>query len=48
MRAERRGIRLSLRRGIDALENRLLVVNLLATPLLVCAFGLWYSRRRRA
>ena len=48
MRAERRGIRLSLRRGIDALENKLLVVNLFATPLLVCGFGLWYSRRRRA
>lgn len=47
MRAERRAIRLSLRQGIDALENRLLVINLLATPLLVCGFGLWYSRRRR-
>jgi ABC-type uncharacterized transport system involved in gliding motility auxiliary subunit len=48
MRAERRGIRLSLRQGIDALENKLLVINLLATPLLVCAFGFGYSRRRRA
>jgi ABC-type uncharacterized transport system involved in gliding motility auxiliary subunit len=47
MRAERRAIRLSLRQGIDALENKLLLVNLLATPLLVCGFGLWYSRRRR-
>jgi ABC-type uncharacterized transport system involved in gliding motility auxiliary subunit len=47
MRAERRGIRLSLRQGIDALENKLLVINLFSTPLLVCAFGLWYYRRRR-
>jgi ABC-type uncharacterized transport system involved in gliding motility auxiliary subunit len=47
MRAERRGIRRTLREGIDALENRLLVVNLLATPLLVCAFGLWFYRRRQ-
>ena len=47
MRAERRAIRLSLRQGIDALENRLLLVNLLATPLLVCGFGLWFYRRRR-
>jgi ABC-type uncharacterized transport system involved in gliding motility auxiliary subunit len=48
MRAERRGIRLALREGIDALENRLLVVNLLATPLLVIVFGLWFYRRRRS
>jgi ABC-type uncharacterized transport system involved in gliding motility auxiliary subunit len=48
MRGERRQIRLSLREGIDHLEDRLLVINLLATPLLVCAFGLWYQRRRRA
>jgi ABC-type uncharacterized transport system involved in gliding motility auxiliary subunit len=48
MRAERRGIRLALREGIDSLENKLLVINLLGTPLLVVAFGLWfYSRRRR-
>jgi ABC-type uncharacterized transport system involved in gliding motility auxiliary subunit len=47
MRAERRQIRLSLREGIDALENRLLLVNLLATPLLVGAFGLWYARYRK-
>jgi ABC-type uncharacterized transport system involved in gliding motility auxiliary subunit len=47
LRGERRAIRLSLREGIDALENRLLAVNLLATPLLVCGFGLWYNRRRR-
>lgn len=48
LRGERRAIRRSLREGIDALENRLLVVDLLGTPLLVCAFGLWYQRRRRS
>jgi ABC-type uncharacterized transport system involved in gliding motility auxiliary subunit len=48
MRGERRQIRLSLREGIDALENRLLIVNLLGTPLLVCIFGLWYYKRRTA
>jgi gliding motility-associatede transport system auxiliary component len=48
MRAERRGIRLALREGIDSLENRLLVINLLATPALVVAFGLWFYRRRRS
>jgi len=47
MRAERRGIRLALREGIDSLENRLLLVNLLGTPLLVVAFGLWFYSRRR-
>jgi len=47
LRGERREIRRTLREGIDALENRLLVINLLGTPLLVCAFGLWYHRRRR-
>jgi ABC-type uncharacterized transport system involved in gliding motility auxiliary subunit len=49
MRAERRAVRLSLREGIDSLENRLLVINLLGTPLLVVAFGIWfYYNRRRA
>ncbi len=47
LRGERRAIRRSLREGIDSLENRLLVVNLLGTPLLVCGFGLWYYRRRK-
>jgi len=47
LRGERREIRRSLRVGIDALENRLLVVNLLGTPLLVCGFGLWFYRRRK-
>ncbi len=48
LRAERRGIRLALREGIDALENRLLATNLLATPLLVCGLGIWFLRRRRS
>jgi ABC-type uncharacterized transport system involved in gliding motility auxiliary subunit len=47
LRGERREIRLALREGIDALENRLLVVNLLASPLLVVAFGLWFQRSRK-
>jgi hypothetical protein len=47
MRGERRDIRRALREDIDALGNRLLVVNLLATPLLVCGFGIWFSRHRR-
>ena len=46
MRGERRQIRLSLREGIDSLENRLLIVNLLGTPVLVLIFGLWFYRRR--
>jgi ABC-type uncharacterized transport system involved in gliding motility auxiliary subunit len=48
MRRERREIRRALREDIDALGNRLLVINLLATPLLVGAFGLWFHRSRRA
>ena len=48
MRRERREIRRALREDIDALGNRLLVVNLLATPLLVGAFGLWFYRSRRS
>ncbi len=47
MRGERREISRALREGIDALGNRLLVINLLATPLLVCGFGLWFYRSRR-
>jgi len=47
LRGERRSIRLALREGIDALENRLLLINLFATPLLVCGFGLWFHRSRR-
>ena len=48
LRGERRAIRRSLREGIDSLENELLVVNLLGTPLLVCGFGLLYHRRRKS
>lgn len=47
MRGERREIRRALREDIDRLENRLLVINLLATPLLVGAFGVWFYRSRR-
>ncbi|MSU25024.1 MAG: ABC transporter [Opitutus sp.] len=47
MRGERREIRRALREDIDRLENRLLAVNLLASPLLICAFGVWFHRRRR-
>jgi ABC-type uncharacterized transport system involved in gliding motility auxiliary subunit len=47
LRGERREIRRALRVGIDALENRLLAINLLATPLLVCAFGVWFYRSRK-
>jgi ABC-type uncharacterized transport system involved in gliding motility auxiliary subunit len=47
MRGERREIRRALREDIDALENRLLVVNLLASPLLVGAFGFWFYRSRK-
>ncbi len=47
MRGERREIRRALREDIDRLENKLLVVNLLATPLLVGVFGLWFYRSRR-
>ena len=47
MRGERREIRRALRENIDRLENVLLVTNLLASPLLVGVFGLWFYRRRR-
>jgi len=48
LRGERRAIRLTLREGINALESWLLAINLLATPLLVCGFGIgFYLRRRR-
>ena len=47
LRTERRAIRQSLREGIEALENRLLLLNLATPPFLVAAFGLWFYRRRR-
>ena len=42
LRGERREIRRALREDIDALGHRLLAINVLATPLLVCAFGVWF------
>jgi ABC-type uncharacterized transport system involved in gliding motility auxiliary subunit len=47
MRGERREIRRALREDIDRLENRLLVLNLLSTPVAVLLFGFWFSRNRR-
>jgi ABC-type uncharacterized transport system involved in gliding motility auxiliary subunit len=47
MRGERREIRKALREDIESLGNRLLVVNLLATPLAVVAFGLMFARARK-
>ena len=47
LRGERRAIRQSLREGIAAMENRLLILNLLSTPILVVGFGLWFYHRRR-
>lgn len=47
MRRERRDIRRALREDIDALETKLLVINLLATPVLLGVFGLWFARHRR-
>ena len=47
IRGERREIRRRLREDIDALENKLRVINLLATPLLVGVFGLWFYRSRK-
>jgi ABC-type uncharacterized transport system involved in gliding motility auxiliary subunit len=47
MNGERREIRRALREDIDALGNRLLVINLFATPLLIGGFGLWFYRARR-
>ena len=46
LNSERRQIRRALREDVDALENRLLILNLLATPLLVGAFGAWFYRAR--
>lgn len=47
MNGKRREIRRALREDIDALENRLLLINLFATPLLIGCFGLWFYRARR-
>lgn len=47
LRGERREIRRALREDIDALENHLLILNLVASPLLVGIFGVWFYRSRR-
>ena len=47
MRRERRAIRHSLTEEIDALETKLLIINLLATPVLLGLFGLWFANHRR-
>ncbi len=47
MRRERRDIRRALREDIDALETKLVLVNLLVAPVLVGLFGLWFRRARR-
>jgi len=47
MRGERRNIRRALREDIDALGTKLLVLNLVASPLLIGVFGLWFYRRRK-
>lgn len=47
IRGERREIRRKLRESIDALENKLLALNMLSTPILVLAFGLWFYRSRK-
>ncbi|MDX2186268.1 MAG: GldG family protein [Opitutaceae bacterium] len=46
--AERRAIRKALREDIEALGNRLLLLNLFTSPLLIIAGGIWYQRSRRA
>lgn len=48
IRGERRQIRAALREGIESLGNRLLIINLLASPLLVGVFGFWFYRHRRS
>ncbi len=47
MNGERRQIRRALREDIDSLEKKLLILNLLSTPLLVGAFGFWFYRSRK-
>ena len=47
LKTQQREIRRTLREDIDALGRRLLWINVLATPLLVGAFGLWFQRARK-
>jgi ABC-type uncharacterized transport system involved in gliding motility auxiliary subunit len=46
MKSERRAIRLSLREGIERLQNTLIALNLLAVPGLVAIGGIWFFQRR--
>jgi len=46
MKSERRQIRLSLREGIERLQNTLIALNLLVVPGCVAAAGIWFFRRR--
>ncbi|PTX96670.1 GldG family protein [Opitutus sp. ER46] len=47
MRGQRREIRRALREDIDALENRLLTLNLAAPIVLIGLVGVWFYRSRR-
>lgn len=46
MKSERRQIRLSLREGIERLQNTLIALNLLVVPGCVAVAGIWFFRRR--
>ncbi len=48
MRAERREIRKALREDIEALGNRLLLLNLFFAPFALTLFAFWFQRQRRA
>jgi len=47
LKTQQRDIRRTLREDIDSLGRRLLWINVLTTPLLVGAFGLWFQRARK-
>lgn len=47
VRGQQREIRRALREDIDRLENKLLFVNLLTSPILVLLFGFWFYRSRK-
>jgi ABC-type uncharacterized transport system involved in gliding motility auxiliary subunit len=47
MRGQRREIRRALREDIDRLETKLLLANLLAMPVGIVAFGVWFYRSRK-
>jgi ABC-type uncharacterized transport system involved in gliding motility auxiliary subunit/ABC-type transport system involved in cytochrome c biogenesis permease component len=46
MKSERRQISLSLREGIERLQNTLIALNLLVVPGCVAVAGIWFFRRR--